>query len=86
MSKVWFITGAGRVIGNGIANAAIRVGDRVGATGRNLEMVRSALGDIASGNLALVKLDVTDERQTKAAVKEAVSHCEGRRAICQTSR
>jgi NAD(P)-dependent dehydrogenase (short-subunit alcohol dehydrogenase family) len=40
MNKTWFITGAGSGIGTGIAKAALRAGDRIVATGRNLEKVR----------------------------------------------
>ena len=72
MSKVWFITGAGSGIGAGIARAALRAGDRVVATGRNLDKVRDALPDFASENLAFVQLDVADEAQAKAAIDEAV--------------
>ena len=42
MNKVWFITGAGSGLGTGIAKAALRAGDLVVATGRNLEKVREA--------------------------------------------
>ena len=45
---VWFITGAGSGIGAGRARAALRTGDRVIATGRNLDKVRDALRDMAS--------------------------------------
>ena len=72
MNKVWFITGAGSGIGAGIAQAALRAGDRVMATGRNLDKVRSALHDVAGEKLALVRLDVADEVQAKAAAEEAV--------------
>ena len=72
MSKVWLITGAGSGIGSGIAEAALRAGHRVVATGRTLEKVRNALRKIASENLAFVQLDVTDETQAKPAVQEAV--------------
>ncbi len=72
MSKVWFITGAGSGIGAGIAKAALRTGDRVVATGRNLDKVRIALRDAASGNLAFVPLDVANEAQANAASEEAV--------------
>lgn len=72
MSKVWFITGAGSGIGAGTAKAALKAGDRVVATGRNLEKVRNALRDVASDNLAIVQLDVEIEAQAKAAVGEAV--------------
>ncbi|MEH2357300.1 SDR family oxidoreductase [Nostoc sp.] len=72
MSKVWLITGAGSGIGTGIAKAALQSGDRVVATGRNLDKVRNALRDVASENLAFVQLDVSDEVQAKTAVEEAV--------------
>jgi len=72
MSKVWFITGAGSGLGAGIAKAALRSGDRIVATGRNLDKVRSALRDVAGENLAILELDVTDEAQAKAAVEAAV--------------
>src|SRR6266702_741585 len=72
MSKVWFITGAGSGIGAGTAKAALKAGDCVVATGRNLDKVRHALGDEAGENLAFVRLDVADEAEAKVAVKEAV--------------
>jgi NAD(P)-dependent dehydrogenase (short-subunit alcohol dehydrogenase family) len=71
MSKVWFVTGAGSGIGAGIVKAALRAGDRVVATGRNLDKVRAAFGP-ETGKLAFVRLDVTDETQAKAAVEQAV--------------
>src|SRR5881296_2625996 len=72
MSKVWFVTGAGSGIGTGIAKAALRAGDRVVATGRNLEKVRNAYTDVAQENIAFVQLDVANEAQAKAAVDEAM--------------
>jgi len=72
MSKVWFITGAGSGIGAGTARAALKAGNRVVASGRNLDKVRNALRDVAGENLALVQLDVSKEAQAKAAVDEAV--------------
>ena len=71
MSKIWFITGAGSGIGTGTAKAALRAGDRVVATGRNLEKVRKVYPDVAPENMAFVQLDVADEAQAKAAVDEA---------------
>jgi NAD(P)-dependent dehydrogenase (short-subunit alcohol dehydrogenase family) len=72
MSKVWFITGAGSGIGAATARAALKAGDRVVATGRNLDKVRNALSGVASDNLLFVKLDVADEPQAKTAVDEAM--------------
>jgi NAD(P)-dependent dehydrogenase (short-subunit alcohol dehydrogenase family) len=72
MSKVWFITGAASGIGAGTARAALRAGDRVIATGRDLDKMRNTFRDVTSDKLALVQLDVTDEARAKAAVEEAV--------------
>jgi NAD(P)-dependent dehydrogenase (short-subunit alcohol dehydrogenase family) len=72
MSKVWFITGAGSGIGTGVAKAALKAGDRVVATGRNLDKVRGAFRDVTSENIAFVQLDVADEAQAAAAAEEAV--------------
>src|ERR1700731_4802494 len=72
MSKVWFITGAGSGLGAGTAKAALQAGDRVVATGRNLDKVRKALGAEPGEHLALVELDVTNEAHAKAAVEAAV--------------
>ncbi len=47
MSKVWFITGAGSGIGASAANAALKAGDRVVATGRTVQKLRNALRDVA---------------------------------------
>jgi NAD(P)-dependent dehydrogenase (short-subunit alcohol dehydrogenase family) len=72
MSKVWFITGAGSGLGTGIAKAALRAGDRIVATGRNLEKVRNVYPDVAQENIAFVQLDVANDAQARAAVDEAM--------------
>ena len=70
MSKVWFITGAGRGMGTDIARAALNVGYKVVATGRNTDRVIQAVGP--SENLLVAKLDVTNPSEAVAAVKAAV--------------
>ena len=65
--KVWFITGAGRGMGLDIAKAALAVGHKVVATGRNIEMISKALGK--SENILIVKLDVTQPVEAEAAVE-----------------
>ena len=73
MRKVWFITGAGSGIGAATVRAALKAGDRVVATGRHLNKVRTALNDVAGDNLAFVPLDVADEAQATPAVDAAIS-------------
>src|SRR3954471_4923628 len=70
MSKVWFITGAGRGMGVDIAKAALAAGNNVIATGRNTDTVTKAIG--ASENLLVLKLDVANPADAAAAVQAAV--------------
>jgi NAD(P)-dependent dehydrogenase (short-subunit alcohol dehydrogenase family) len=67
MSKVWFITGAGRGMGLDIAKAALAAGHKVVATGRNPEKLAKAFD--ASPGLLVVKLDVTRPEDAAAAVE-----------------
>lgn len=69
MSKVWFITGAGRGLGLDLARAALGAGHMVVATGRNTDKIAQAVG--ASDNLLVVKLDVTSRPDAEAAAKAA---------------
>jgi len=70
MSKVWFITGAGRGMGVDFAKAALAAGDRVVASGRNRDAVSKVLGQ--SEKLLTVTLDVTKSADAEAAVRAAV--------------
>ncbi len=70
MSKVWFITGAGRGMGVNIARAALAAGNTVVATGRDTDAVVQAVG--ASDNLLVVKLDITSRGDAEAAARAAV--------------
>src|SRR6478672_1282838 len=69
-SKVWFVTGAGRGMGVDITKAALAAGNKVVATGRNIDSVAKALGK--SENLLIAKLDVTNPAGAEAAVNAAV--------------
>jgi NAD(P)-dependent dehydrogenase (short-subunit alcohol dehydrogenase family) len=68
--KVWFITGAGRGMGADFARAVLASGDRLVATGRDVERLTALLGP--SDDLFAVKLDVTRPEDAAAAVKAAV--------------
>ena len=70
MSKVWFITGAGRGMGLDIAKAALAAGYKVVATGRNTDKVTQALGE--AQDLLVVKLDVIKQVDAEAAVKTTI--------------
>jgi len=70
MSKVWFITGAGRGMGVAFAKAALAAGHAVVASGRDSDHVSRALG--RSSDLLAVKLDITSRSDAEAAVRAAV--------------
>jgi NAD(P)-dependent dehydrogenase (short-subunit alcohol dehydrogenase family) len=70
MTKVWFITGAGRGLGADIARAALAAGNAVVATGRDPAKVTAAIG--VHDDLLSLKLDVTDPEDSHAAVAAAV--------------
>jgi NAD(P)-dependent dehydrogenase (short-subunit alcohol dehydrogenase family) len=69
--KVWLITGAARGMGVHFAKAALAAGHAVAATGRRPDAVSRAVG--ASGDLLVVKLDVTSLADARAAVNAAVA-------------
>ncbi|HET7002854.1 MAG TPA: SDR family oxidoreductase [Puia sp.] len=69
-NKVWFITGAGRGMGVDIAKAALGAGNKVVATGRNIDKLSKALGK--SDDLLILKLDITKSADAQSAVKDAV--------------
>lgn len=71
MAKTWFITGASRGLGVEFAKAALRAGDNVVATGRNVNDVRTNIGADSAQLLTLAQ-DVTDIAQTQQAVAAAV--------------
>ena len=68
MSKVWFITGAGRGMGLSIAKAALAAGHKVVATGRNPDKVAPGRRRIRRTCWSS-KLDVTSPADAEAAVK-----------------
>lgn len=65
---VWFITGASRGIGAGMARVILEAGHSVVATARNADDVGKALG--RSDTLLALSVDVTEPAQVHAAVEE----------------
>jgi NAD(P)-dependent dehydrogenase (short-subunit alcohol dehydrogenase family) len=71
MSKVIFVTGAGRGLGTDIARQALAAGHQVVATGRRPEEVEKTLGG-PQDNLLAIKLDITNLEDVQAAVQAAL--------------
>ena len=72
-TKVWFITGASRGFGRVWADAALKRGDKVAATARNLGSIAD-LQEKYGENLLTLELDVTRPDQVKKAVEQAHTH------------
>jgi NAD(P)-dependent dehydrogenase (short-subunit alcohol dehydrogenase family) len=71
--KIWFITGASRGFGFIWTEAALKRGDKVAATARDLGAL-AALVDVYGDALLPVRLDVTDHNAVVAAVNQAHRH------------
>ncbi|MGW4913785.1 SDR family oxidoreductase [Streptomyces sp. NPDC004270] len=71
MSKVIFVTGAGRGLGTDIVREALAAGHQVVATGRRPEEVERTLGG-PQDNLLVSKLDVTSIEDAEGAAQAAV--------------
>src|SRR6201985_1722120 len=71
--KVWFITGASRGFGRVWTEAALKRGDKVAATARNLESIAD-LKEKYGTNVLTLELDVTKPEQVKVVVTEAHAH------------
>ena len=73
MKKTWFITGASRGFGRIWAEAALKRGDQVTATARNLADIADLKKQFGDAVLPL-ELDVTNAEQVQHVVPQAYSH------------
>jgi len=72
-AKVWFITGASRGFGRIWATAALKRGDKVTATARNLTDIADLKDSFGDAVLPLA-LDVSNLQQVQAVVQQAYTH------------
>ena len=72
-SKVWFITGTSRGFGRVWAEAALKRGDKVVATARNINSLKSLVEQYGDAILPIA-LDVTDREADFAAIRQAKEH------------
>jgi NAD(P)-dependent dehydrogenase (short-subunit alcohol dehydrogenase family) len=85
MSKAWCITGRGSGIGASAAKVALKIGDRVVATGRNVQKLRNALRDVVIAALLAASCTAyaqetpihvsMEDGKTTAQFKVGDSHC-----------
>jgi NADP-dependent 3-hydroxy acid dehydrogenase YdfG len=71
--KIWFITGSSRGFGRIWTEAALKRGDKVAATARNIHSI-SDFRDKYGNNVLILQLDVTKAEQVQKAVKTAHEH------------
>jgi NAD(P)-dependent dehydrogenase (short-subunit alcohol dehydrogenase family) len=75
-SRVWFITGTSSGLGLALTEAALAAGERVVATLRNPSSLAQLQQKYSSTQLLILRLDVSNAGDIKAAVKAAVDHFE----------
>ena len=76
MGKRWFITGTSRGFGRAFTTAALKRGDRVVATARDVTSL-APLVDAFGDSLVALALDVTDKAAVERVVAEAHRHLGG---------
>ncbi|GGA90224.1 SDR family NAD(P)-dependent oxidoreductase [Puia dinghuensis] len=72
-TKTWLITGASRGFGRVWTDAALKRGDKVAATARNLTSI-AGLKEKYGENVLTLQLDVTNSEQVKTVVAQAHAH------------
>ena len=72
MSKVWLVTGSGSGLGRAITTKALEAGHRVVATARDVNQLDDLVTSYGP-RVRPTRLDVTDERESVAAVDVAIS-------------
>jgi NAD(P)-dependent dehydrogenase (short-subunit alcohol dehydrogenase family) len=72
MSRIWFITGAGRGLGRAFTEAALGAGDRVVATARRPAVLEDLAGEHPDA-LRVLPLDVRDRAAVFATVERALA-------------
>lgn len=72
-NKIWFITGASRGFGRVWAEAALKRGDKVAVTARNLSSIAD-FKEKYGENVLTLALDVTKPEQVKEVVTKAHEH------------
>lgn len=75
MSKVWFITGASKGLGLTLTKLVLSQGDKVVATSRDIEGFKTSVTENQDNFLPL-KLDITDDTEVAAAVKQSIEKFE----------
>jgi len=68
--KVWFITGSSRGFGKIWTEAALKRGDKVAATARNIDSI-AALKETYGDQVLTIEVDVTNAAQVQNAISEA---------------
>ncbi len=68
--KVWFITGSSRGFGKIWTEAALKRGDKVAATARNINSI-AALKETYGDQVLVLEMDVTNRSQVQNAIHQA---------------
>jgi NAD(P)-dependent dehydrogenase (short-subunit alcohol dehydrogenase family) len=72
--KVWFITGASRGFGRVWAEAALKRGDKVVATVRDVSAITALSANYGEEDLLVLTLDITDRPAVFSAIAHAKRH------------
>ena len=74
MTLVWFVTGSSRGLGKALVTYALKSGDRVIATGRNVDTLRDLVDAYGPSKILTLALDVTDYAAATKIAQQAYQH------------
>jgi NAD(P)-dependent dehydrogenase (short-subunit alcohol dehydrogenase family) len=74
--KIWFITGASKGMGLLLTKLLLEKGNKVAATSRNADSLRSNVG-IANDHFLPLALDITNSEAVKRSIDQVVSYFSG---------
>lgn len=77
MKKIWFITGASKGLGLGLVKYLLANGQFVAATSRKKQELINAVGVDESPKFLPLQVDLTNDNEVEAAIKQASSHFNG---------
>lgn len=74
--KIWFVTGASKGMGLLLIKLLLEKGNKVAATSRNLNSLKSNVG-IESGHFLPLGLDITNNEDVKEAINQTIKYFGG---------